>query len=350
MPVSDEQLREYYREFLTEAGSEFAKERVEKKETLPGLITEEKVEKFEEGDVRELIRNLWAFRGWTNKDYLVDQVLEDGIENVRTQFRQAFYGTEDVAEKFDVLNENVNMLGPASITELLTFTYPDRCAIYNRRAREALQQLGYDVVDRLDTGEEYIEFIETVELLKERLDDVEEQEGNSEIDDLVDVDYFLFYISNLDIDEDDGKEVSEPLDDFDHEEFKQKLLEIGDGLGFDVEEEYEAGPGARLDVRWKTRVANLGVISYAFEVHRKGSRDSALLNLMKAQNADPTLQKLIIVSTKDEIEKFRDEADAISADLTKSISYFEASQVQRAEARLTDLKDILQDADLMVDL
>jgi hypothetical protein len=350
MPVSDEQLLEYYQEFLAESGSEFAKERVEKKDTLPGLITEEKVENFEEGDVRELIRNLWAFRGWTNKDYLVDQVLEDGIENVRTQFRQAFYETEDVADKFDVLNENVNMLGPASITELLTFTYPDRCAIYNRRAREALQQLGYDVVERLDTGEEYIEFIETVELLKERLDDVEEQEGNSEIDDLVDVDYFLFYISNLDIDEEDGKEVSEPLDDFDHEEFKQKLLEIGDGLGFDVEEEYEAGPGARLDVRWKTRVANLGVISYAFEVHRKGSRDSALLNLMKAQNADPTLQKLIIVSTKDEIEKFRDEADAISADLTKSISYFEASQVQRAEARLTDLKDILQDADLMVDL
>jgi len=350
MPASDEQLREYYREFLAESGSEFAKERVEKKETLPGLITEEKVENFEEGDVRELIRNLWAFRGWTNKDYLVDQVLEDGIENVRTQFRQAFYETEDVAEKFDVLNENVNMLGPASITELLTFTYPDQCAIYNRRAREALQQLGYDVVKRLDTGEEYIEFIETVELLKERLDDVEKQEGNSEIDDLVDVDYFLFYISNLDIDEEDGEEVSEPLDDFDHEEFKQKLLEIGDGLGFDVEDEYEAGPGARLDVRWKTRVANLGVISYAFEVHRKGSRDSALLNLMKAQNADPTLQKLIIVSTKDEIEKFRDEADAISADLTKSISYFEASQVQRAESRLTDLKDILQDADLMVDL
>jgi hypothetical protein len=350
MPVSDEQLREYYREFLAESGSEFAKERVEKKETLPGVITEKKVEKFEEGDIRELIRNLWAFRGWTNKDYLVDQVLEDGIENVRTQFRQAFYETEDVAEKLDVLNENVNMLGPASITELLTFTYPDRCAIYNRRAREALQQLGYDVVERLDTGEEYIEFIETVELLKDRLDDVEEQEGNSEIDDLVGVNYFLFYISNLDIDEEDGKEISGPLDDFDHEEFKQKLLEIGDGLGFDVEEEYEAGPGARLDVRWKTRVANLGVISYAFEVHRKGSRDSALLNLMKAQNADPTLQKLIIVSTKGEIEKFRDETDAISADLTKSISYFEASQVQRAEARLTDLKDILQDADLMIDL
>lgn len=350
MPVSDDQLRKYYSNFLAESGSEFAKERVEKKETLPALITEDKVESFEEGDVRELIRNLWAFRGWTNKDYLVDQVLEDGIENVRTQFWQAFYETENVSEKFNILNENVNMLGPASITELLTFAYPKRCAIYNRRAREALQQLGYDVVERLDSGEEYTKFVETVELLKDRLDDIEEQEGTSEIDDLVDVDYFLFYISNLDIDEDDGKEVSEPLDDFDHEEFKQKLLEIGDGLGFDVEEEYEAGPGARLDVRWKTRVANLGVISYAFEVHRKGSRDSALLNLMKAQNADPTLQKLIIVSTKDEIEKFRDEADAISADLTKSISYFEAGQVQRAEARLTDLKDILQDADLMVDL
>jgi len=324
---------------------------LEKKEDLPDLIREDKISSLEEGDIRELVRNLWAFEGWTNKDYIVEQILEDGIENVRTNFQEAFYGTEDVAEKFDLLNDNVNMLGPASITELLTFKYPDRCAIYNRRAREALQHLDYEVPKRLDNGKQYVEFLNTVNQLKQRLDEIESDKSTSKISDLVDVDYFLFYISTLDTEEEEeetGK--TEKLDDFDHDEFKQKLLEIGDGLGFDVEDEYQAGPGARLDVRWKTRVANLGVISYAFEVHRSGSRDSALLNLMKAQNADPTLQKLIIVSTEDEIEKFQDEADAISADLSQSISYFEVSQVQKAENHLTDLKQILQNADLMVDL
>ena len=90
------------------------------------------------------------------------------------------------------------------------------------------------------------------------------------------------------------------------------------------------------------------MIGYAFEVHRRGNRDGALLNLMKAQNKDPTIQKLVIVSTQDQIEKFKDEADAISADLAKSLAYFEVSQVQKAENRLSDLQDILQTAELMV--
>ncbi|WP_254821902.1 hypothetical protein [Haloglomus halophilum] len=352
MPISDGELEEHYHEFTEQAGEAFTTERIEKKQEFPDLVSEERVTDFNEGDIRELVRNLWAFRGWTNKDYLVGEILEDGIENVRSRFHEALYETDDIAKKFDILTEDVNMLGPASITEILTFLYPDECAIYNRRAREALQHLGYDVPSRLSSGDQYIDFLETVNEVKERLDEIETESGGVKIEDLIDVDYFLFYVSELDLDEEDGEKESEtqPIQDFDHEEFKGKLLEIGDGLGFDVEEEYEAGPGARLDVRWSTRVANLGVIAYAFEVHRKGSRDSALLNLMKAQNSDPTLQKLVIVSTQDEIDKFKDEADAISADLAKSLAYFEAGQVQKAEEHLADLKDILQTAELMVDV
>ena len=31
--------------------------------------------------------------------------------------------------------------------------------------------------------------------------------------------------------------------------------------------------GCRIDAAWRSRIAHLGTISYAFEVHRKGSRD-----------------------------------------------------------------------------
>jgi hypothetical protein len=214
-----------------------------------------------------------------------------------------------------------------------------------------MRDLGYDVPERLESGSEYTDFLEKVRDLKSRLDEVENGRGRSEIEDFVDVDYFLFFVSGLEFEGgDDGQGDSEPVEDFDHEDFKEKLLEIGDGLGFEVEEEYQAGPGARLDVRWRTRVANLGVIAYAFEVHRKGSRDSALTNLMKAQTADPTLQKLVVVSTEHEIEKFRDEAEAISPTLAQSISFFEASQVVDAEEALEDLRGVLQEAELMVDI
>ncbi|WP_254547330.1 hypothetical protein [Halomarina pelagica] len=352
MPISNDELREHYDAFVEQAGSEFSDERIEKKQEFPELVSEETLANLEEGDIRELVRNLWAFRGWTNKDYLVDQILEDGIESVREQFQEALYETDDVAVKFDILNENVNMLGPASITEIFTFVYPNECAIYNRRAREALQYLGYDVPARLTSGEQYVAFLETVNELKQRLDNIEDEIHSAIIEDLVDVDYFLFHISELDTTQELEGEITgenEPIEDFDHEEFKQKLVEIGDGLGFDVSDEYDAGPGARLDVRWSTRVANLGMIAYAFEVHRNGSRDSALLNLMKAQNADPTLQKLVIVSTQEQIERFQDEAEAISADLAKSLAYFEVGQVQKAENHLEELKDILQTAELMVE-
>jgi hypothetical protein len=351
MPIAEDQLKKYYQDFTEDSGEEFSKERVEKKEQFPELVSEDTIADFEEGDLRELVRNLWAFRGWTNKDYIVNEILEDGVEDVRTRFQEALFDTDDVANKFDILNENVNMLGPASITEILTFMYPRECAIYNRRARDALQYLGYDVPSRLTDGQQYIGFLETVKNLKTRLDEIETDLGTSKIGDLIDVDYFLFYISELDLDEEAGGEGGEevqPPEDFDHEEYKQKLVQIGDGLGFDVDDEYIVGPGARLDVIWKSRVANLGVIGYAFEVHRRGNRDGALLNLMKAQNKDPTIQKLVIVSTQDQIEKFKDEADAISADLAKSLAYFEVSQVQKAENRLSDLQDILQTAELMV--
>ena len=347
MPGIAVDLERLYEDFLESSGEAFAKERLKKKQEMPDLFGEEKVREMKEGEVREIVRNLWAFEGWSNKDYLVDQMLEDGIEEFRSHLYTALYEYEEVETKFDELNENVNMLGPASITEIFTFLYPDRCAIYNRRAKEAMQHLGYEVPDRLTSGTEYEAFLEQVVDLKSRLEGLEAEQTKSNIEDFVDVDYFLFYVSNLETDEEESEE---PIEDFDHEEFKQKLLEIGDGLGFDVEEEYEAGPGARLDVRWRTRVANLGVIAYAFEVHRSGSRDSALTNLMKAQTADPTLQKLVVVSTEEEIGKFRAEAAAISPSLEKSISFFEVGQVEKAEVALEELREILQDAELMVDL
>lgn len=350
MPINDQELREYYESFLGEAGDEFATKRIEKKQEIPKLLSEEDVQELEEGDIRELVRSLWAFEIWTNKDYIVNQILEDGIEHVRSIFQQALYETDNTTEKFDLLNNNVNMLGPASVTEILTFIHPQRCAIFNRRAQEALQFLEYsDVPNDIRSGEEYAGFINLVDDLMNRLKRLEAPETSTqEIQDYVDVDYFLYYLSDL-----DTKKPGEPperIQDFDHDQMQEKLLEIGDGLGFDVEDEYEAGPGARVDVRWSTRVANLGIISYAFEVHRKGSRDSAILNLQKAQAADPSLQKLVIVSTQDQLKKFASEIDAISTDFAKTISYLEVSKVDQAVGLLTDLKEILQEAGLMGEL
>ncbi|WP_254810783.1 hypothetical protein [Natronosalvus amylolyticus] len=164
MPIDDQELQEYYREFQEESGEKFAKARIEKKQTIPELLSENAVTQLEEGDVRELVRNLWAFRGWSNKDYIVEQILNDGVGPVRDAFHDALYETDTVEEKFDILNENVHMLGSASITEILTFMYPEQCAIFNRRARDALDVLNYgdQVPDRLTSGADYDAFLEVI--------------------------------------------------------------------------------------------------------------------------------------------------------------------------------------------
>ncbi|MCX7974129.1 MAG: hypothetical protein N3B16_06450 [Candidatus Aminicenantes bacterium] len=51
----------------------------------------------------------------------------------------------------------------------------------------------------------------------------------------------------------------------------------------------------------------MGVVTYVFEVNKKGAIDSLLLNLQKA-TSNPTVQKVIAVSDIDQIEKINNEA------------------------------------------
>jgi len=189
-------------------------------------------------------------------------------------------------------------------------------------------------------GKEYAKFNEYLSEVSDRL----EKLGDG-LEDFLELDYFLFYVVT-----ESSEEKEEPVEDFSHDEMIETLLEIGDGLGFDVDKEYQAGPGARIDVRWSTKVANLGRIAYAFEVQRKGSRDSAILNLQKAKNADPSLQKLVIISTVKQLEKFRNEIDALDENFRKFVSYMSVDNVMSASQKLRDLKELLQEAGLMEEI
>lgn len=74
----------------------------------------------------------------------------------------------------------------------------------------------------------------------------------------MDLDYFLHHLSEV---EDQTGETEKP-DEPSHDEVQTMLERIGQGFGFDVQTEYQLAAGARIDVRWKSRIANLGTISY----------------------------------------------------------------------------------------
>ena len=92
--------------------------------------------------LRELIQLLWSFYGWTNKYYLLDEMMKSGIDNIRKAFKYLIYSNDPIAKRFDYVKDNICMMGAAAISEILTHFDNANCAIWNRRAREGLLSLG----------------------------------------------------------------------------------------------------------------------------------------------------------------------------------------------------------------
>ena len=136
------------------------------------------------------------------------------------------------------------------------------------------------------------------------------------------MDYLLYFVAELEKE----KEASEYT--FEHDPTVNEIIQLGDGLGFEVEKEFHVTHGCRLEAIWRTRLANLGVIKYAFEVHKSGSRDSAILNLQRSR-IDPSIQKVVIVSTDDELEIFKNEISTLPEDFRKAVGYFNVKELSR---------------------
>jgi len=333
-----------FHRFLEKEGRQWKEEREEKDQFFARYFAEQEIDNLEEGTLRELIHILWAFNGWTNKDWLLEEMLRSGLPTIKSAFRQLLYGDEPIAKRFDRIRKNVRMMGAASVSEILAHHDRERYPIWNRRSRQGLIGLGISESQLPKSsqisGSQYASFCELVH-------DVRSQIANEypEFADLFTLDFLLYFTSILE--EPTTAPVEEiGIESFDHDAVVDQVLELGDGLGFEVQKEFSVMRGCRIDAIWRSRVANLGTIAYAFEVHRKGSRDSAILNLQRVRR-DSTIQRVIIVSSKDELEKFRGEIASLDEDFRTSVGYFEVQDLERALAHLQSLKDILKTLGLL---
>lgn len=92
-----------------------------------------------------------------------------------------------------------------------------------------------------------------------------------------------------------------------HDEIKEKLVEIGRLLGFESRAEVKVAAGAVVDAVWEAKIGNMGKAIYVFEVQSKGSIDSLLLNLIKAQ-ANAAVQAVVAVADEAQLQKIRAES------------------------------------------
>jgi len=70
LPSFEEWLR-------SEDARDHVKEVVRRVGEFRSFLSEENIEKLTEPDFRKIIASLYAFTGWTNKDYVADRVLAD---------------------------------------------------------------------------------------------------------------------------------------------------------------------------------------------------------------------------------------------------------------------------------
>ena len=339
-----EKIRNYYKivSKLPEFQSE-EKLRHERSSLVDFLRSPEKIDKMNELDLRKMISNLWAYSSWTNKDYVVEGIIRDNPD-LKKHFKELLHGNGPFEQRFNKFLRNVKHFGPASVTEILCLYDPQQYGIWNDRSRQALKILGFDdplLNKYYITGAEYIQINESLKLIAKELQSLDHK-GT----DLITVDLFLWLVWKLEAKEKKVEKKIKVDEDFDHNEIRDFIQRIGIWLGFEANTEELIAKGAQVDVVWRVRIANLGVITYVFEVHRKGSIDSLILNLQKAIS-NPTVQKVIAVSTEEQIERIKKEVEPLPENFRKMLGYWNVADVINTHEKLEEVIESLSKLELV---
>lgn len=283
---------------------------------------------FTVDDLVEYLGRLWAMRMWGNKYYKVMQVIEEtGFEVLKQEIINLLYGNQPVERRWDQFIANVKGLGYAAASELLSYIDPTKYAIYNGTTNRAFEYFDISLVTRYSyqrTGRLYMEVCEVSKEILCKL-----KSANLPADDLLAVDYFFWdtlqEIDSFDFSKSETaeqravqqREENIPSSSL-HNEIRDRLVDIGALLGFEARSEVRVGAGAKVDAVWEAQIGNMGKVMYVFEVQDKGSIDSLILNLEKANN-NPAVQAIIAVSDAEQLEQIkRESTDASIENILKT--------------------------------
>jgi len=290
---------------------------------------------------------LWATQFWKNQQYVLEKIItNNGLENLRMDLSELLWDDCSIRERYSRFLKKIKGLGPASITEMLSLTHPRECGIWNDKARKALIILGFSDVLPVKkyqiSGKEFEQFNSVCKAIAEEL----QSNGFGETD-LLGVDYFLYEVTLAG----PTKEIIIRADnaDFDHDEISEHIRDIGLWLGFEADMEQRISTGAQVDVIWRAQIGNLGVVTYVFEVQRKSSIDSLILNLQRAK-ANPTVQKVIAVANAKQLEKIVGEVRGLSQEFVNSMAMWQVSDVETVYENLSEAMSIIKRLELVKDM
>lgn len=294
-------------------------ERKERKEYYQSF-NKSKLLAMTEEEFLEYISKLWSMLIWGNKKYVVDKLIADnGFTILKRQLVNLLYGETAIEKRWDAFLKDVKGLGPATISELLTYVNPREYVIFNKTTILCYTYLGIPNMPKYNyqyTGKKYVEVCTIAKQIAAEM-------GNLGINDtdLLAVDYFLWDeilpfaekkvpdnkphaapVTNVPVSAKDTKSL--------HDEIKEKLVAIGELLGFESRAEVRITAGAVVDAVWEAKIGNMGKAIYVFEVQSKGSIDSLILNLKKAQN-NAAVQAVVAVADEAQLARIIKESKGV---------------------------------------
>lgn len=277
--------------------------------------TKDKIQSMERDELVKYIGKLWAAVVYGNKAYLVDKMIDTngGLKKLTNMIAEFIFGNDPFPKRWNYFIKNANMFGPSYLSELVSYYYPNEYVIANKqviKALEAVEVKGLPHYNYQWTGEKYIEICGLVKNINKEMIN-----AGIKTENLLATDYFLWEVAKkCDTDDDNvvmmNDQKEETFTKSLHKEIIEKIVSIGTLLGFESESEVLVAKGARLDAVWKVNIGNMGRVMYCFEVQSHGSIDSLILNLQKASN-NKSVQRLIAVSDKKQLEKIREESEPI---------------------------------------
>lgn len=258
----------------------------------------------------EYISKLWSMLVWGNKQYMVDKLISDnGFINIKNQIAELLYGKNKIENRWDNFTKSVKGIGPATMSELLSYINPQEYVILNKTTISCFNYLDITDTPKYNyqcTGKKYTEICNIAKEIGAEL-----KKAGADHFDLLAVDYFFWdeirplaekHTSEIPSTNAIQKPVSSNEYKSIHDEIKDKIVAIGELLGFDSRPEVKIADGAVVDAVWEAKIGNMGKAIYVFEVQSKGSIDSLILNLIKAQS-NAAVQAVVAVSDEEQLAK-----------------------------------------------
>ena len=292
-------------------------ERKERKEYYQSF-TKDKLLAITEEDFSEYISKLWSMLIWGNKKYVVDKLIADnGFTLLKKQLVELLYGSNHIEKRWDVFLKSIKGMGPATISELLTYSNPQEYVIFNKTTILCYGYLDIPDMPKYNyqyTGKKYSEVCNIAKEIAAEL-----KKAGAEDYDLLAVDYFMWdeilpFAEKKAPETTDISTSKKPVNVNDskslHDEIQEKLVAIGELLGFDSRSEVKITTGAVVDAVWEAKIGNMGKAIYVFEVQSKGSIDSLILNLKKAQS-NAAVQAVVAVADEEQLAKIISESAGV---------------------------------------